>query len=46
MLLEEVLKESLFELEIKKFSKRTIKSYKNNNALFFNFVKMSLILLI
>jgi integrase/recombinase XerD len=39
MQLDEVLKEFIFELEIKKFSKRTIKSYRNNNALFFNFLK-------
>ena len=38
MLLDEVLKEFIFELEIKKFSKRTIKSYRNNNALFFNYI--------
>lgn len=39
MQLEEALKEFIFELEIKKFTKRTIKGYKNNNALFFNFLK-------
>jgi integrase/recombinase XerD len=36
--LNDVLKEFLFECEIKKYSKRTIKSYKNNNALFFTFI--------
>ncbi len=39
MQLNEVLKEFVFELEIKKYSKRTIKGYRNNNALFFNFLE-------
>ena len=39
MQLKDVLDEFLFELEIKNFSKRTIKTYKNNNNLFFNYLK-------
>lgn len=35
----DILQEFLFELEIKKFSKKTIKSYRNNNSLFFNYIK-------
>lgn len=38
MLLQDSLKEFIFECEIKKYSKRTIKGYRNNNALFFNFI--------
>lgn len=39
MLLEDIYKEFLFDLEIKNFSKRTIKGYKNNNRAFLNFIK-------
>lgn len=39
MEIRDVLQEFLFELEIKNFSKKTIKSYKNNNSLFFNYIK-------
>lgn len=38
MQLEEVLREFIFEVEIKKFTKKTIKGYRNNNALFLNFL--------
>ncbi|MHB8063568.1 MAG: tyrosine-type recombinase/integrase [Ruminiclostridium sp.] len=38
MLLQDVLKEFVFECEIRKLSKRTIKGYRNNNALFFTFI--------
>lgn len=40
MPLNDVLKEFIFELEIKKYSKRTIKGYRNNNALFFTFTPL------
>lgn len=39
MLIKDILKEFIFELEIKKYSPRTIKSYRNNNALFFNYLE-------
>lgn len=39
MLLKDVLKEFLFDCEIRKMSSRTIKSYKNNNQRFFNFIE-------
>ncbi len=39
MLLEEVLKEFVFDCEIRKMSIRTIKNYKNNNQRFFNFIE-------
>ncbi len=39
MLLQDILKEFVFECEVKKLTKRTIKSYKNNNALFFTFIE-------
>lgn len=38
MKLKDILQEFTFECEIKNFSKRTIKSYKNNNALFQNYL--------
>lgn len=38
MLLQDILKEFVFDCEVRKFSKRTIKGYRNNNALFFNFI--------
>lgn len=37
--MRDVLQEFLFELEIKNYSKRTIKSYKNNNSLFINYLE-------
>ena len=39
MLLEDLLKEFVFDCEIRKLSKRTIKSYINNNQRFLNFIK-------
>lgn len=42
MLTKDILKEFVFECEIKKFSKRTIKGYRNNNALFFTFCEKEL----
>lgn len=39
MLLEDIYKEFLFDLEIKNFSVRTIKGYRNNNRAFLNFIK-------
>jgi len=39
MYLEDVLKEFIFECETRKLSKRTIKSYRNNNMRFLNFIK-------
>jgi integrase/recombinase XerD len=39
MLLEDIYKEFLFDLEIKNFSIRTIKGYRNNNRRFLNFIK-------
>lgn len=39
MLLQDVLKEFVFECEIRKYTKRTIKGYRNNNALFFNYLE-------
>lgn len=39
MLLQDILKEFVFECEIKKLSMRTIKGYRNNNALFFTFIE-------
>lgn len=38
MLLEDVYKEFLFDLEIKNYSVRTIKGYRNNNRAFLNFL--------
>ncbi|MEC0307359.1 tyrosine-type recombinase/integrase [Paenibacillus lautus] len=38
MLLEDVYKEFLFDLEIKNYSIRTIKGYRNNNKAFLNFL--------
>ncbi|MBA8933100.1 hypothetical protein [Clostridium beijerinckii] len=37
MLLRDLLKEFILELEIRNYSKRTLKSYKNNNSLMFTF---------
>lgn len=39
MLLKELLKEFILELEIKNYSKRTLKSYKNNNLLMFTYLE-------
>ncbi|MGG0275946.1 tyrosine-type recombinase/integrase [Bacillus rhizoplanae] len=39
MLLEDIYKEFLYDLEIKNFSIRTIKGYRNNNRAFLNFLK-------
>lgn len=39
MFLNELLEEYLYEIETKSFSKRSITGYKNNNLLFFNFLK-------
>lgn len=39
MLLKDVLEEFLLELEIRNYSKRTLKSYKNNNLLFFTYLE-------
>lgn len=39
MYLEDVYKEFLFDLEIKSYSPRTIKGYKNNNRAFHNYLK-------
>lgn len=39
MLLENLLKEFILELEIQNYSKRTLKSYKNNNLLMFNYIR-------
>ena len=39
MLLQDILKEFVFDCESRKLSKRTIKGYRNNNALFFIFTE-------
>ncbi|MFT8349501.1 tyrosine-type recombinase/integrase [Clostridium saccharoperbutylacetonicum] len=39
MLLEDLLKEFILELEIRNYSKRTLKGYRNNNLLMFTFLK-------
>lgn len=39
LLLKNILNEFLLELEIKNYSKRTLKSYKNNNLLFITFLE-------
>lgn len=39
MLAKDILKEFIFECEIRKFTLRTIKGYRNNNALFLTFVE-------
>lgn len=39
MLVEDIYKEFLFDLEIKNFSIRTIKGYRNNNRAFLNFLQ-------
>lgn len=39
MQLDDILKEFIFDCEVKNFSKRTLKSYRNNNALFHNYLK-------
>lgn len=39
MLINEVLKEFIFDCEIRKISPRTLKSYRNNNQRFFNYIK-------
>ncbi len=39
MFLEDVYKEYLYDLDIKNYSPRTIKGYKNNNKAFLNYLK-------
>ena len=39
MKLTDALKEFLLEIEIKNYTKRTIKTYKNNNLLFITYLK-------
>jgi integrase/recombinase XerD len=39
MLLQDVLKEFVFDCEIRKMSIKTIKSYRNNNQKFFNYIE-------
>ncbi|MBW9147293.1 tyrosine-type recombinase/integrase [Clostridium sp. CM027] len=39
MLINEVLKEFIFDCEIRKISPRTLKSYRNNNQRFFNYIE-------
>lgn len=39
MLLKELLKEFILELEIRNYSKRTLKGYRNNNLLMFTFIE-------
>lgn len=39
MLLNEALKEFIFDCEIRKISPRTLKSYRNNNLRFFNYIQ-------
>ncbi|CAI3673271.1 integrase/recombinase XerD [Clostridium neonatale] len=39
MLLEQLLSEFILELEIREYSKRTLKGYKNNNLLLFTYLK-------
>lgn len=39
MQLNDVLKEFVFEIKIKNYTPKTIKGYRNNNALFFNYLK-------
>ncbi|NMM61194.1 tyrosine-type recombinase/integrase [Clostridium sp. P21] len=39
MQLNDILKEFIFDCEVKNFSKRTLKSYRNNNALFHNYLR-------
>lgn len=38
MQLDDILKEFVFDCEVKNFSKRTLKSYRNSNALFHNYL--------
>lgn len=38
MQLDDILKEFVFDCEVKNFSKRTLKSYRNNNALFHTYL--------
>ncbi len=39
MLINEVLKEFIFDCEIRKISSRTLKGYRNNNQRFFNYIE-------
>ncbi|MBQ1274350.1 MAG: site-specific integrase [Cellulosilyticum sp.] len=39
LLLENLLNEYLLEIQLKSYSDRTIKSVRNNNSLFFSFLK-------
>ena len=39
MLINDALKEFIFDCEIRKISPRTLKSYRNNNLRFFNYIK-------
>ena len=39
MLINEALKEFIFDCEIRKISPRTLKGYRNNNLRFFNYVE-------
>lgn len=40
--LDDILKEFLFDCEVKNYAKRTIQSYRNSNALFHNYLKQEL----
>ncbi len=39
LLLRDLLREYIYECEIKKYSPRTIKEYRNNIKLFFNYLE-------
>ena len=39
LLLEDILEEYLYDIEVKNYSPRTIKGYKNNNLAFFRFIE-------
>ena len=42
MLLKDVLREFLYEIQIKNYTPRTIKGYKNNLAKFFKYCEIEL----